>query len=152
MCNFSIPLLDCVEYQSCVFHNLFTAILDENVRFIDTADTYCANGQDLHYAEKLIAQCIASLPPHIQSQVVVATKGGMGRYGDGTVSAQTWRATKMTPASLRKCILASKKALGVSKLQLWQIHHCDAYHGDSDEFVNLLMAANQAVMATMFQK
>ena len=30
MCKFSIPLLNCVVYQKCVFHNLFTQKLIKN--------------------------------------------------------------------------------------------------------------------------
>ena len=32
MCNFSIPLLDCVVYQSCVFHNLFIKIGEKTIK------------------------------------------------------------------------------------------------------------------------
>ena len=51
----------------------------------------------------------------------------------------------MTPTSLTQCILASKEALGGDAIQLWQLHHSDGYGGSSDEFCELLVAANQAV-------
>jgi aryl-alcohol dehydrogenase-like predicted oxidoreductase len=121
------------------------AILIHGVRFIDVADTYCGNGNDLHYSERLVSECMSSLPDQVKEKVVVATKGGMERYGDGTISSKTWRPAKMTPEYVRKCIMNSKEALGVERIELWQLHHTDQYSADSDEFLKIITAANQAI-------
>ena len=125
---------------------LRSAIVQHGVRFIDVADSYCGNATDFHYAERLVGEVLQSLPSDIdRSTLTIATKGGMERYGDGTVSGKTWRPTHMTPASLRKCIRDSRAALGVDTIDLWQIHHSDGMTGTSKEFTDLIVAANVAI-------
>jgi aryl-alcohol dehydrogenase-like predicted oxidoreductase len=121
------------------------AVLEHGVRLIDTADTYCGAARDLHYAERLVAECLAGLPPAVRGAVLVATKGGMARTGDGT-SSSSWRPRNLTPASLRQAVAASREALHYvdSKrfevprpVGLWMMHHCDGHQGDSAEVRSL---------------
>jgi aryl-alcohol dehydrogenase-like predicted oxidoreductase len=126
---------------------LHAAIVEHNVRFLDTADSYCGNASDFGYAEQLVGECLAGLPVEIRSKMTVATKGGMERYGSGLESGKTWKPSRMTPQSLRGCIAASRSALRCETIDLWQLHHADGNGGESSMFAELLIAANEAVEA-----
>mmetsp|Transcript_16572 Transcript_16572/g.36244 ORF Transcript_16572/g.36244 Transcript_16572/m.36244 type:complete len:94 (+) Transcript_16572:263-544(+) len=65
--------------------------LDLGVRFFDTADTYCRDERELHYAEELLALALSTYPQQI-SRLVWATKGGMDRAGAG--GRPTWVRTR----------------------------------------------------------
>ncbi len=58
------------------------AALDAGVTLIDTADAYHLNADDVGHNENLIAKALASYGGDT-SQVIVATKGGHLRPGDG---------------------------------------------------------------------
>jgi len=124
---------------------IHTAI-DSGVRFIDTADVYCKNGLDLHYVEKIIKEALDS---HIRgSEVIVATKVGMGRSNTDT-SSRSWRpgysflkfffqqkssnlyscilkvlsiTGPSNPESIVKAMKASQEILG-KYCRLFQLHH-----------------------------
>src|ERR1700685_3817505 len=59
------------------------AALDAGVTLIDTADAYHLNPGETGHNERLIAKALASYPGDT-SNVLVATKGGHVRPGDGS--------------------------------------------------------------------
>jgi aryl-alcohol dehydrogenase-like predicted oxidoreductase len=92
--------------------------LDAGVTFIDTADAYHLLTGETGHNERLIAKALASYPGDI-SDVLVATKGGHLRPGDGS-----WMVDG-SPAHLRQAADASLKALGVDAIGLYQFHRPD---------------------------
>ncbi|UMP02026.1 aldo/keto reductase [Amycolatopsis sp. EV170708-02-1] len=93
------------------------AALDAGVTLIDTADSYHWHADEIGHNEELIA---AALAVHSGSDaVLVATKGGRGRPGDGS-----WTVTG-TPAHLRNACEGSLKRLGVDAIGLYQLHKPD---------------------------
>jgi aryl-alcohol dehydrogenase-like predicted oxidoreductase len=94
------------------------AALDAGVTFIDTADAYHLLTGETGHNERLIAKALASYPGDI-SDVLVATKGGHLRPGDGS-----WLVDG-SPAHLRQAADASLKALGVDAIGLYQFHRPD---------------------------
>ena len=81
------------------------AALDAGVTLIDTADAYHLNPGETGHNERLIARAVASYPGDT-SNVLVATKGGHLRPGDGSWTLDG------SPAYLREAVEASLKALG----------------------------------------
>lgn len=59
------------------------AALDARVTLIDTADSYHWHAGEIGHNERLIARALASYGGDV-SGVLVATKGGRGRPGDGS--------------------------------------------------------------------
>lgn len=94
------------------------AALDAGVTFIDTADAYNLEPGETGHNERLIAAALASYGGDT-SQVVVATKGGHVRPGDGS-----WQIDS-SPAHLRTAVDASLAALGVEAIGLYQLHRPD---------------------------
>jgi len=94
------------------------AALDAGVTLIDTADAYHMNAGETGHNERLIAKALASYPADI-SDVLVATKGGHLRPGDGSWTLDG------SPAHLREAVEASLKALGVDVIGLYQFHRPD---------------------------
>ncbi|MEI5101197.1 aldo/keto reductase [Streptomyces sp. PmtG] len=94
------------------------ATLDAGVTLIDTADSYHWYADEAGHNELLIARALARYGGDT-SGVLVATKGGRGRPGDGgwTVDA--------TPAHLKRAAEASAKRLGVAAIGLYQLHKPD---------------------------
>ncbi|MGW5002592.1 aldo/keto reductase [Streptomyces hydrogenans] len=94
------------------------AALDAGVTLIDTADSYHWHAGETGHNELLVARALAAYGGDT-SRVLVATKGGRGRPGDGswTVSA--------APAHLKKAAEASAKRLGVDAIGLYQLHKPD---------------------------
>ncbi|MFE4659341.1 aldo/keto reductase [Streptomyces hydrogenans] len=94
------------------------AALDAGVTLIDTADSYHWHAGEAGHNELLIARALARYGGDT-SHVLVATKGGRGRPGDGswTVSA--------APARLKKAAEASARRLGVDAIGLYQLHKPD---------------------------
>ena len=85
---------------------------------IDTADAYHLLAGETGHNERLIAKALASYPGDT-SDVLVATKGGHVRPGDGS-----WQVDG-SPAHLRRAADASLKALGVDAIGLYQFHRPD---------------------------
>lgn len=94
------------------------AALDAGVTLIDTADAYHVHADEVGHNEILIAQALASWSGDT-SGVIVATKGGHLRPGDGswTVSGD--------PTYLKQAAEASLKRLGVDAIGLYQYHRPD---------------------------
>jgi aryl-alcohol dehydrogenase-like predicted oxidoreductase len=94
------------------------AALDAGVTLIDTADAYHLEPGETGHNERLIAKALASYRGDT-SDVLVATKGGHLRPGDGSWTLDG------SPAHLRKAAEASLKALGVDAIGLYQFHRPD---------------------------
>ncbi len=92
------------------------ASLDAGVDLVDTADVYCLDDRDLGHNERLIREGLRQWGS--DRRVIVATKGGCtrpdGRWGvDGR------------PEHLRAACERSLKALGVERIELYQLHAVD---------------------------
>ena len=94
------------------------AALDAGVTLIDTADAYHINAAETGHNERLIAEALASYPGDA-SGVLVATKGGHIRPGDGSWTLDG------SPAHLFEAAEASLKTLGVDAIGLYQFHRPD---------------------------
>jgi aryl-alcohol dehydrogenase-like predicted oxidoreductase len=94
------------------------AALDAGVTLIDTADAYHLYAGEVGHNESLIARALASYGGDT-SRVVVATKGGHLRPGDGSWTLNS------SPAYLREACEASLKRLGVDAIGLYQHHRPD---------------------------
>jgi aryl-alcohol dehydrogenase-like predicted oxidoreductase len=94
------------------------AALDAGVTLIDTADAYHVNAGEAGHNERLIAKALATYPGDT-SNVLVATKGGHIRPGDGSWTVDG------SPAHLRQAVDASLKALGTDAIGLYQFHRPD---------------------------
>jgi aryl-alcohol dehydrogenase-like predicted oxidoreductase len=91
------------------------AAIDAGVTLIDTADVYCLDHRDIGHNERLIAR---ALREKRSPSVVVATKGGLERpRGAWTRNAR--------PEHLRKACEASLAALGVARIDVYQLHAPD---------------------------
>lgn len=93
------------------------AALDAGVTLIDTADAYCINGDETGHNERLIAKALSTWAGG--ADVLVATKGGHYRPGDGS-----WQVNGK-PEYLKQACIASLKALGVESIGLYQYHRPD---------------------------
>ncbi|GAA1001279.1 aldo/keto reductase [Subtercola frigoramans] len=94
------------------------AALDAGVTLIDTADAYHREAAEVGHNEELIARALKNYGADT-SQVLVATKGGHLRPGDGSWT-QDGR-----PDYLKKAAKASAKRLGVEAIGLYQFHRPD---------------------------
>ncbi len=96
------------------------ASLDAGVTIIDTADAYCMNSQEHGHGERLVAKALATWGGD-SSRVLVATKGGHLRPGDGS-----WTVNGR-PEYVKQACEASLKALGVEAIGLYQYHQPDPH-------------------------
>ncbi|GAB2562336.1 aldo/keto reductase [Kribbella endophytica] len=94
------------------------AALDAGITLIDTADAYHLTATDVGHNESLIAKALSSYGGDT-SDVVVATKGGHLRPGDGS-----WTLNG-SPEYLKQAAEASLKRLGVEAIGLYQFHRPD---------------------------
>jgi aryl-alcohol dehydrogenase-like predicted oxidoreductase len=94
------------------------AALDAGITLIDTADAYHVGADEVGHNETLIARALASYG-HDTSQVLVATKGGHLRPGDGTWTIDG------SPDHLRQACDASLRRLGLDAIGLYQFHRPD---------------------------
>ena len=94
------------------------AALDAGVTLIDTADAYHLHAGETGHNERLIARALATWGGDA-SDVLVATKGGHLRPGDGSWTVDG------SPEHLRQAAEASLKALGVDAIGLYQYHRPD---------------------------
>jgi aryl-alcohol dehydrogenase-like predicted oxidoreductase len=94
------------------------AALDAGVTFFDTADAYHVGPDEVGHNESLFAEGIASYGGDTSS-VLVATKGGHLRPGDGS-----WHVDGR-PEYLKQAAEASLKRLGVEAIGLYQFHRPD---------------------------
>src|SRR6266700_154650 len=94
------------------------AALEAGVTLIDTADAYHRDANEVGHNESLIARSLASYGGDA-SGVLIATKGGHLRPGDGS-----WTRNG-DPAYLKQACEASLKRLGVEAIGLYQFHRPD---------------------------
>ncbi|MFD8594972.1 aldo/keto reductase [Kitasatospora sp. NPDC059646] len=94
------------------------AALDAGVRLIDTADSYHWHADEVGHNEELIARALAAYGGGAD-HVLVATKGGRGRPGDGSWTVDG------DPRHLRRAAEASAARLGVESIGLYQLHKPD---------------------------
>ncbi|WP_210594236.1 aldo/keto reductase [Streptomyces sp. GESEQ-35] len=93
------------------------AALDAGVTLIDTADAYHLHADEVGHNETLIAKALAS---HDRgADVLVATKGGHLRPGDGS-----WTLNG-SPEYIKQACEASLRRLGVEAIGLYQFHRPD---------------------------
>ncbi len=88
------------------------------VTLIDTADVYCLDDNDLGHNERLIAKALSRWPGS-KAELIVATKGGLTRPGG------RWERNGGHPDHLRRACDRSRKALGVERIDLYQLHAPD---------------------------
>lgn len=90
--------------------------LELGVDFIDTANVYCQNHEDIGHNERLIAKALKTWGN--RTQVHVATKGGLERPdGAWTQNAK--------PKALRLACERSLKDLDTERIFLYQLHAVD---------------------------
>lgn len=94
------------------------AALDAGVTFIDTADAYHRDADEVGHNEELIARALRTYGADT-SGVLVATKGGHLRPGDGS-----WTQNG-DPRYLVQAAKASAQRLGVDAIGLYQFHRPD---------------------------
>jgi aryl-alcohol dehydrogenase-like predicted oxidoreductase len=94
------------------------AALDAGVTLIDTADAYHIGADEVGHNESLIARALATYGGDT-SAVLVATKGGHLRPGDGSWTVDG------SPQHVREACEASLKRLGVEAIGLYQFHRPD---------------------------
>jgi len=94
------------------------AALDAGVTLVDTADAYHLHADEVGHNEELIARALRSWGGDA-SAVLVATKGGHLRPGDGSWT-QDGR-----PEHLKKAAKESARRLGVEAIGLYQFHRPD---------------------------
>ena len=118
------------------------AALDAGVTLIDTADAYHLHADEVGHNESLIAKALATYGGDT-SQVLVATKGGHLRPGDGS-----WTLNG-SPDYLKQACEASLKRLGVDAIGLYQFHRPDPNipYADSVGAIRDLLDAGKIRMA-----
>jgi aryl-alcohol dehydrogenase-like predicted oxidoreductase len=94
------------------------AAFDAGATLLDTADVYSLDGKDIGYGERLVARALRSWPGD-RSSIVVATKGGSTHP-----ETRVWRPDGR-PEHLRRACEASLRALGVERIDLYQLHSVD---------------------------
>jgi len=93
------------------------AVLDAGVTLVDTADVYCLDDSEIGHNERLIARALRTRPSD-RDQIVVATKGGLRRPGG------RWEVDGR-PEQLRSACHRSLEALGLERIDLYQLHAPD---------------------------
>ncbi|MFI6813823.1 aldo/keto reductase [Nonomuraea sp. NPDC050328] len=91
------------------------AAIEAGVTLIDTADSYHWHAGEEGHNEELVARALAGRT----EQVLVATKGGRTRPGDGSWGVDG------RPVHLRRACEASLRRLGVEAIGLYQLHKPD---------------------------
>ena len=94
------------------------AAVDGGVTLIDTADAYHLHSTDIGHNEDLVARALRSYGD-AAADVLVATKGGHLRPGDGSWSLNG------RPEYLKEAARASARRLGVEAIGLYQFHRPD---------------------------
>ncbi|WP_431895333.1 aldo/keto reductase [Nonomuraea sp. bgisy101] len=89
------------------------AAIDAGVTLIDTADSYHWHADEVGHNERLLTRATRG------RDVLIATKGGRGRPGDGSWTVDG------DPRHLRRACEASLERLGVEAIGLYQLHKPD---------------------------
>ncbi len=118
------------------------ASLDAGVSIIDTADAYALNTDEHGHGERIVAKALATYGGPTD-HVLVATKGGHRRPGDGSWTVHG------DPEYLKQACDASLKALGVEAIGLYQYHRPDPKvpYGESVGALAGLLDAGKIQMA-----
>jgi len=90
------------------------AAFEAGLTFFDTADAYCRDDRDVGHNERLIARALDGWAGD-RASIQVATKGGLTRPGGRWVADGRAR-------HLRTACEASRRALGVERIHLYQLH------------------------------
>src|SRR5262245_54863091 len=93
------------------------AAFDAGITLLDTADAYCRDDSERGHNERLIARALATCNGD-RSRVQVATKGGLTRPGG------RWEADGRAKHLAAACE-SSRRALGVERIALYQLHAPD---------------------------
>src|SRR5690349_13573673 len=93
------------------------AALDAGATLLDTSDAYCLDDTETGHNERLIARALATWGGD-RSRITIATKGGLRRPGGKWVNDAKAK-------SLRAACDASRRALGVDVIDLYQLHAVD---------------------------
>jgi aryl-alcohol dehydrogenase-like predicted oxidoreductase/histidinol phosphatase-like enzyme len=93
------------------------AAFDSGVTLLDTADAYCWDASEVGHNERLIAEALATWSGD-RSRILVATKGGLTR------PQGNWVADGRSRHLVAACE-ASRRALGVERIHLYQLHAPD---------------------------
>ncbi len=93
------------------------AAFDAGITLVDTADAYCRDASETGHNERLIARALATWNGD-RSTIRVATKGGLTRPDGRWVP--DGRGKHLTAACE-----ASRRALGVERIHLYQLHTVD---------------------------
>jgi aryl-alcohol dehydrogenase-like predicted oxidoreductase/histidinol phosphatase-like enzyme len=91
--------------------------LDAGATLLDSADAYCLDDRDTGHNERLIARALAEWGGD-RKRITVATKGGMRRPNGAWVADGRAK-------HLRDACEASRRALGVETIDLYQLHAVD---------------------------
>jgi aryl-alcohol dehydrogenase-like predicted oxidoreductase len=94
------------------------AAVEAGVTLIDTADVYCLDDGEIGHNERLIARALRTSAV-ARENIIVATKGGMRRPGG------RWEVDGR-PEHLRAACHRSLEALGVERIDLYQLHTPDS--------------------------
>jgi aryl-alcohol dehydrogenase-like predicted oxidoreductase len=94
------------------------ASLDAGVTIIDTADAYALSVEEHGHGERLVAKALSTYGGSTD-HVLVATKGGHRRPGDGSWTVHG------DPEYVKQACEASLVALGVESIGLYQYHRPD---------------------------
>ncbi|WP_084038244.1 aldo/keto reductase [Demequina sp. NBRC 110053] len=117
------------------------AALDAGVTLIDTADAYHLNPGEVGHNESLIGRAVAAYPDAaVRDTVLIATKAGSLRPGDGT-----WYQNG-DPAYLKEAAKASALRLGVDAIGLHQHHRPDPHVPYADSIGALAELLDEGVI------
>ena len=122
--------------------NAIHASLDCGVTLIDTADAYALNTEEHGHGERLVAKALSTYGGSTD-HVLVATKGGHRRPGDGSWTVHG------DPAYVKQACDASLVALGVEAIGLYQYHRPDPHvpYAESVGALADLLDAGKILMA-----
>src|SRR5262245_36871427 len=97
--------------------DVIRAALDAGATLLDTSDAYCHDESDVGHNERLIARALTGWSGD-RSRITVATKGGIRRPKGAWVSDGRAK-------HLRDACDASRRALSVDTIDLYQLHAVD---------------------------
>ncbi|WP_193106054.1 aldo/keto reductase [Brachybacterium sp. FME24] len=116
------------------------AALDAGVTLFDTADAYHRDPGEVGHNEELIARALRSSST-MTDEVLVATKGGHLRPGDGSWTLDG------RPEYLKDAAKASARRLGVETIGLFQFHRPDPEVAYADSIGALADLLDEGVIA-----
>ena len=116
------------------------AALDAGVTLVDTADAYHVGADEVGHNEELVAEALRSWGGDA-SAVVVATKGGHLRPGDGSWTVEG------DPQYLVRAAKQSARRLGVDAIGLYQFHRPDPKVPYAESVGALVVLLDEGVIA-----